>query len=88
MLSRLAMLAVIAAGIYWYYTGPYQDQARKAAGLDLTENAKIMKRCIDAEKVAQGTGLIHGTPEEVCAKKYDLYFEDGKWYSYKTAREN
>ena len=84
----LTYLAIIAAG-YWYWSGPYQDKGLSSYETQLQENTDNMMLCIRGKNYKAGaTGFGDGSPEEMCAKRYNLYTHDGQWYSYDAARKD
>lgn len=87
-LKDLVIIAALVAGGYWFYTNHLQD-ARSLQELRWQENADLMAECIKSER---RIARLHGNAGQVadesqsgaelaCADRYDLYFEEGRWYS-------
>ena len=55
MFRNLFTLLVVGALGYWYYTGPFHDQANPSQASQLKDNAKKMELCLRAEAYARGT---------------------------------
>jgi hypothetical protein len=88
MPGRIITLAMIIAAGYWYWSGPYQSRQNPDYQQKLEANAEKMRECIRARNYKLGaTGVSEGDPEQVCAKKLNLYRHDGQWHSYDDVRE-
>jgi len=75
-------LVLLAAAAYWYWSGPYQAQKNPGLEQRLKENGEKMRDCIRAQNYKIGaTGVGEGSPEEVCAEKFNLYLQDGRWHN-------
>ena len=87
MLERLLTFAIIAGGVYWYWTGPYQEKNNPNYSQRLEVYQKDMATCMRSMNYRQGAGAnVKGIPEEVCAEKYNLYMnDDGRWHPYDEA---
>ena len=89
MMSRLLAYAVLAAAVYWLWTGPIRDMRTVSYDEKLEANADAMSRCLKGKLFAEGaTGTPAGDAEAQCAKKLNLYLEDGVWYSYEDRRRS
>ena len=88
MFKNLASLAVILAVAYWYWTGPYQDKhAPKSYQQKLVANGEKMMQCERGLGYQQGAGnQIAGSPETLCAKRFNFYQDLGQWHSYDDVR--
>lgn len=88
MLGKMITIALLLGLAYWYWSGPYQARVNPNYEQRLEENAEKMRVCIRSENYRAGaTGVGTGSPEENCARKYNLYREDGRWYSYDDVRK-
>lgn len=88
MLGRLITLALLVGLGYWYWSGPYQTRVNPSYEQRLQEHAEKMRVCIRSENYRLGaTGSGTGTPEDICARQYNLYRENGNWYSYDDVRK-
>ena len=85
---RFLILAAILAGLYLYWSGPYQDSRPGGRDEQLQENARKMKQCIRREQsITAGAGMVGADagvpdPEEYCAQQLNLYQQDGQWHSF------
>ena len=58
-MGRLVFLLAVLAGVYWYWSGPYQDSRPGGLEDQLQENARIMKKCIQRERsITAGAGMV------------------------------
>ena len=86
-MKNLLSLAMLAAIGYWYWSGPFQDQKQPSFEQKMELYDKHMASCLRGSAYASGAGHnIKGSPEKRCAKKYNLYLDQGKWYSYDDVR--
>jgi len=87
-MGRIIVLLAVLAGVYWYWSGPYQDSRPGGLEEQLHENKKTMDRCIKRERsITAGAGMLGGDsgggdPEKLCAQQHNMYMEDGQWLSY------
>lgn len=87
MLGKLLMLIVIVGAGYWYWSGPYQERVNPGFEKRLEINARNMRDCLRGQSYKPGaTGEVGGDPEQVCARRYNLYKLDGQWHSYDDSR--
>lgn len=87
MTGRLITIAIILAAGYWYWSGPYQDRENLDYERKLRDNAEKMRLCMHGKNYKLGaTGIGGGNAEQSCAEKYNLYLDDGRWYSYDDVR--
>lgn len=86
-LSDLLLYVVIAAGGWWLWTGPIHDMRTVSADEQLKINADNMAHCMAGEDfAANATGESRFDPEQHCAKRYNLYRENGVWYRHDQPR--
>jgi hypothetical protein len=84
----MVVLLAVLGGVYWYWSGPYQDSQPGGIEEQLRENTRAMDRCIKREKsITAGAGMLGadsggGNPEELCAQQLNMYQRDGQWYSF------
>ncbi|MDH4041737.1 MAG: hypothetical protein OEW92_11820 [Gammaproteobacteria bacterium] len=82
MFGRLVSIALIAAAAYWYWSGPYQEQRNPSADRKLQRAIEEMRQCVRGMNYQVGaTGVGQGDPEQVCAKRFNLYYYEGEWRS-------
>ncbi len=87
-MGRILLLGAILAGVYWYWSGPYQDGRPGGRDAQLRENALNMEQCIRRERsITAGACMVgadagSGNPEELCALQLNLYLQDGQWHSF------
>ena len=88
MILRLVSVAIIVYAAYWYWSGPYQARVNPTYEQKLQTYQKQMSDCIRGMNYRQEAGGVNdGIPEEVCAKRYNVYrADDGRWHSYDDAR--
>jgi hypothetical protein len=85
--SRLLMFVVVAAGLWWLWSGPIRDMRTVTFEEQMEINLQNMKRCLRSkEYIAGATGQSEVDPQAQCAKKYRLYLHEGRWYSYDQKR--
>ena len=87
MIGRLFTLAVIIGAVYWYWSGPYQERVNPSYEKKLERYAEEMRKCIRGVNYKAGTGATTGDPEQVCAKRLNLYRHEGRWHSYDDVRQ-
>jgi hypothetical protein len=88
MKQLFSTLILLAAG-WWTWNGPIHDwrHAPQSDAELLQANEQNMARCLRAEEYITGaTGQSNGDPEVRCARKYNLYRHEGRWYSYDVPR--
>lgn len=87
-MGRILFLLAVLAGVYWYWSGPYQDSRPGGRDEQLRENARKMKQCIQRERsVTAGAGMVGAAsgvhdPEKYCAQQLNVYLQDGQWHSF------
>lgn len=88
MFERLLTLALLLGAGYWYWSGPYQARTKPSAEQKLEHYAEEMRLCVRGLNYKAGaTGEGTGDPEQVCARKLNLYRHDGRWHSYDDTRQ-
>ena len=87
MIGRLFTLAVIIGAVYWYWSGPYQERVNPSYEKKLERYAEEMRKCIRGVNYKASTGATTGDPEQVCAKRLNLYRHEGRWHSYDDVRQ-
>jgi len=88
MLGKLILYGAIIVGVYWYWSGPYQDGGMSGYDNELQENNKKMSLCMKGKNYNAGaTGNVIGSPQELCAEEYNFYQKDGQWHSYDSIRK-
>ena len=90
MIQRILAIAVFAGAVYWYWSGPYQARVNPTYQQQLKKNNEEMAGCIRAEAFqlgATGRGLGEEQARQMCAKKFNVYEEDGNWHSYDALRD-
>ena len=82
MFGRLVTIAILIAAGYWYWSGPFQAQHDPGAQQTLEADIENMHQCTRGMHYKAGaTGVGDGNPEEICAKRFNLYFYEGEWRS-------
>ena len=80
MFGKIITAAVLIAAAYWYWTGPYQQQHSPDEDTRLKQDIEAMNQCIRGMNYKVGaTGMGEGDPEEVCARRFHLYYYEGEW---------
>jgi len=89
MSIRLIILAIVIAGGWWYYNGPWQAQRHPDYDTRKAQLQEDIRNCILAkERKLSMTGKSEGVPEEVCSEQYNAYrAENGQWHSYDETRQ-
>ena len=87
MLGKLITLAIIIGACYWYWSGPYQQRVNPSYEKRLEQNEENMRQCIHGLNYKAGaTGDVSGNPEDICAGRFNLYKQGGRWHSYEDDR--
>ena len=89
MLQRIIIIAILAGSAWWYWQGPYQARTNPSYEQVLQDNDARMAECLRGEAYrlgVTGKGASQEQAEELCADKFNVYFEDGHWHSYNRTR--
>ena len=88
-MGKLAIVAIILAIAYWYWSGSHDQSTDDLEADRLQENAEIMQRCMNQERRMQSAGGLAGVADgdsggadaaTLCANEYHLEKRDGQWY--------
>ncbi len=86
MLGKYFPLLAIAAVVFWYWSGPYQNGSESNEARMLAENAATMQRCMRREaSMTAAAGMAGGAVEggdaqSLCAREHSLILRDGQWH--------
>ena len=87
MFQNIVGIVVLACCAYWFWTGPYQNMNNVSYEDQLKTNSEDMARCMRSRKYLSNSGASQSVrPEQLCAEKYNLYEEDGRWHRYNDTR--
>ena len=89
VVMRIITFGAIAAVIYWYWSGPWQDKVNPDYETILQENEEKLELCMRGaayQRGATGTGAGEELAREQCADDLGLYEEDGRWHRHDTPR--
>ena len=89
MVQRIRALALVIAGGYWYWAGPYQERVNPNYQQKLRQNDEAMRDCMYRKNYAASRTMTSaGDPEETCSNELNLYQSEGRWHSYDEARQD
>ena len=89
MLQNIFLLAITAGAVYWYWSGPYQEQINPGYETIVKQNDENMAQCTRADaykRGATGAGIGSKDSEEQCAEKFNVYKHEGHWHRYDMTR--
>lgn len=87
MLSKTLSTMTLIGLAYWGWSAHTAEVRSGDYATQLKTNAEMMQRCVRSNSYVKGnSGAYMRDPKQVCAEKYELYYENGNWHRYADVR--